>query len=376
MTKILFTGGVTGGHFYPIIAVAQSIHDIVREEKLLNPKLYFFGPEKYDERALFEQEIQFKQIPTGKLRLQFSIKNILDMFKVGFGVIKAIWEVFKVYPDVVFAKGGSGSFPTLMAARILRIPVVIHESDSVPGRVNLWAGKFAQAIAISYPEVSNQFPDGKTAHTGNPIRKELVHPEREGAHEFLKLEKDVPVILILGGSQGAQRVNDTILRSLPRLVEKYQVIHQVGDKNITSVTQLADMELKSSKHKDRYKPFPFLNVLAMRMSAGVADIIITRAGSTIFEIALWGIPSIIVPIPPQTSRDQRSNAFAYAHSGAAVVIEEANFDDDILISQLDRILGSSDKLDSMSKAAKGFARDDASRKIAMKVLEIALEHEK
>ncbi len=376
MIKILFTGGGTGGHFYPIIAVAQSVHDIVDEDKLIEPKLYFLGPSEYDERALFEQEIIFQQIPSGKLRLYFSVKNITDMLKVGFGVLVAIWKVFRIYPDVVFAKGGYGSFPVLFAARLFRIPVVIHESDSVPGRVNLWAGKFAKGVAISYPEVADQFPKETVVYTGNPIRKELIRPEREGAHEFLKLEKNIPVVLILGGSQGAEKINDIILLSLSRLVEKYQIIHQTGNANFESVKQLSEVELTDNKYKDRYKPFPFLNTLAMRMSAGIADVIVTRSGSSIFEIASWGVPSIMVPIPQTISRDQRSNAFAYAHTGAAVVIEEANFNDDILISQIDRILTSPDRAKTMSEAAKGFAKTDAAKKIARKLIDIALSHQK
>jgi len=373
--KIGFTGGGTGGHFYPIIAVAQAVHTIVDERRLIEPELSYFGPSEYDERALFEEGLEYYQIPAGKLRLYFSVKNILDMIKTGLGIIKALTTLFSVFPDVIFSKGGYASFPVLVAARLFKIPIVIHESDTIPGRVNLWAAKFARAIAISYPEASSYFPKDKVALTGNPIRKELIQPEKSGAHEFLKLEKNIPVILVLGGSQGAEKINDALLDSLARLVEDYQVIHQTGEANFESVKTIANLELKESSHKDRYKPFPFLNTLAMRMSAGVADLVITRAGSTIFEIAAWGIPSIVVPIPQTISRDQRSNAFAYAHSGASVVIEEANLDDDILLSQLSRILGSSEKKEHMRNSAQEFAKKDAAYKIAKKLIDIALEHE-
>jgi len=212
--------------------------------------------------------------------------------------------------------------------------------------------------------------------TGNPIRTELLKPEYSGAHEFLKLEKDIPVILVIGGSQGALNINEVMIKTVPRLIDKYQIIHQTGEEHYESIVQIMNSELANNPNRDRYKIFPFLNNLAMRMSAGVSDLIISRAGSSIFEIALWGIPSIIIPIPQTISRDQRTNAFSYAETGAAVVIEEANLDDDILISQISNIMESKDKIDNMKKSAIAFARKDASEKIAKKVLAIALEHQK
>ena len=150
--KIVFTGGGTGGHFYPIIAVAEEINNIVRERKLLAPQLYYLAPKKYDARALYENNINFRKSPAGKKRRYFSIWNFFDMFKTIFGVIKTTFQLFAIYPDVVFSKGGYASFPTLFAAKLLRIPVIIHESDAVPGKVSLWSGKFAIKIAVSYPE--------------------------------------------------------------------------------------------------------------------------------------------------------------------------------------------------------------------------------
>tara|TARA_B100002003_G_scaffold172212_1_gene160178 strand:+ start:41657 stop:42784 length:1128 start_codon:yes stop_codon:yes gene_type:complete len=373
--KIVLTGGGTGGHFYPIISVAKSIREISKELKLLEPKIYFFGPEPYDERALFDNSIIFKRNTAGKKRIYFSPRNFVDIFKTGWGILTALWKIFLIFPDIVFAKGGYASFPVLVAAKFFRIPVIIHESDSVPGRVNLWAGKFAKRIAISFPEVADKFPKGKVALTGNPIRKELVNPSPEGAREYLNLETSAPTILILGGSQGAQAINDVILSSLNDLVEKYQIIHQTGKKNIEYVNSTAQVVLSQNKLKSRYRAFDYLNVLAMKMSAGVADIVISRAGSSIFEIASWGIPSILIPIPENISRDQRSNAFAYSSTGAAVVIEEKNLSSHLLLSEIDRILSNENTRNIMSEAAKKFAQNDAGKRIAKEILNISLEHE-
>ncbi|OGC88857.1 hypothetical protein A2419_02405 [Candidatus Adlerbacteria bacterium RIFOXYC1_FULL_48_26] len=374
--KILFTGGVTGGHFYPIIAVAEALHDKVREEKILDPKLYFASPNPYDKEMLVANDITFVPTSAGKLRRYFSILNFFDYFKTAWGITESVLRTFFLYPDVVFGKGGYGSFPTLLAARLFRIPVVIHESDAAPGRVNMWAGKFATKIAISYPEAAEYFPKDKVAFTGNPVRKSLMLPAREGMHEFLKLERDVPVIYVTGGSQGAEAVNEAILAALPELVEKYQIIHQAGDLNIKEVTQRARVALVDSVHKDRYKPYAYLNDQALRMTAGVAQLVISRAGSTIFEIALWGIPSIIIPIPEPISHDQKKNAFAYARSGAATVIEQTNLTPHLLASEITRILSNTQLHASMGTAARGFARADSAGLVADALLNIGLSHER
>lgn len=377
--KILFTGGGSGGHFYPIIAVAEAIQELVRERRLLEPTLYFAAPDPYDKKVLFDQHIQFVQISAGKTRRYFSLLNVVDIFKIGWGIITATIRLLFIFPDVVFGKGGYGSFPTLFAARILGIPVIIHESDSTPGRVNAWAGKFAKKIAISFPEAAEHFKNKEVpiALTGVPVRKELMTVAREGGREFLKLESQTPILLILGGSQGAETINEVVLDALPRLVDEYQIIHQTGVDNLESVKQTADVLLTGNDRAGRYRPFGYLDVLALRMAAGAADLVITRAGATtIFETAIWGKPSILIPIPQKISHDQHKNAFAYARSGAGTVIEQENLTPSILVSEIARLIQNQPLRSKMSEAAKAFAEPDAARKIAREILDVALEHEK
>ncbi|HEY4517633.1 MAG TPA: undecaprenyldiphospho-muramoylpentapeptide beta-N-acetylglucosaminyltransferase [Candidatus Paceibacterota bacterium] len=374
--KILFTGGGSGGHFYPIIAVAEEINRLIEERHLLKASLYYLGPSSYDERALFENNIEFRASPAGKLRRYFSLLNITDLFKTSFGVLKALFEVWSIYPDVIFSKGGYASFPTVLAAKLLKIPLIIHESDSVPGKVNAWAGKFARRIAISYPEAASYFPSEKTALVGNPVRRMLQTTAHEGAYEFLKLSTTLPVILILGGSQGAEKLNDVLLGALPELVERYQVIHQTGEKLFVDVERTYHVVLEKSPHADRYKVFPYLNELALRMSAGAASLVVSRAGSgAIFEIAGWGVPSIIIPLPTPVSHDQEKNAFTYARSGAGIVIAQGNLTSHLLVSEIDRLIGNPTLREQMSLAAKHFAKPDAARKIAEAIIDIGLKHE-
>jgi UDP-N-acetylglucosamine--N-acetylmuramyl-(pentapeptide) pyrophosphoryl-undecaprenol N-acetylglucosamine transferase len=374
--KIIFTGGGSGGHFYPIIAVAEEINNLAKENKIIGLQMYYFSTTPYNEGLLFENNITFKQISTGKLRVYFSILNFFDLFKTFFGVIKAIWEVFKIYPDVVFSKGGYASFPTVFAARFLRIPVILHESDSVPGRVNAWTGKFAKKIAVSYLESAEYFPKDRISHTGNPVRKEIMTPLVVGAEEFLNLDSKIPTVFVLGGSQGAQIINDLIIDSLAILLPKYQIIHQTGKANFEVVKETARVVLLDNKYKERYKPFDYLNVLATRMSAGIASLVISRAGSTIFEIALWGKPSIIIPITNSNGDHQRINAYSYARAGACEVIEEKNMTPNILAREIDRILTNESVRNSMIESTKNFSYKDSARKIAVEILNILVEHSK
>lgn len=377
--KIVFTGGGTGGHFYPIIAVAEEIHEIVQSEKLLEPELYYIGPNVLDYEALTEQNITWKPSSAGKMRRYFSIRNILDVVKVTIGVIQSTIQLFFLYPDVVFSKGGYAAFPTTFAARLLRIPVIIHESDAHPGRANVIAARWAKAIAISFPGVAEYFKgidQSKFALVGNPIRRVLFRPAREGAHAYLNLKEDVPTILILGGSQGAQAINSVVLDALPQLLEKYQVIHQTGTDNIEHVRSIANVSLRDNPNKERYRPFGFLNTLAMRMAAGISSVIVARAGAgSIFETAAWGIPAIMIPLPEEISHDQTKNAFAYAGEGAAIVMKQKNLTKNILVAEIDRIMESPEIQAEMTEAAQRFAQPDAAKKIARMIINTALKHE-
>src|SRR3990167_7595438 len=150
--KILLAGGGTGGHFYPVIAVARALKDAAERERLVSLDLSYMSDAPYDARLLKEEEIKFIKVPAGKICRYFSVLNFFDVFKTAWGVLRAIFKIYADFPDVIFAKGGYASFPALAAAKFFIIPLVIHESDLVPGRVSRWASKFAARIAISFPE--------------------------------------------------------------------------------------------------------------------------------------------------------------------------------------------------------------------------------
>ncbi|HET9641653.1 MAG TPA: UDP-N-acetylglucosamine--N-acetylmuramyl-(pentapeptide) pyrophosphoryl-undecaprenol N-acetylglucosamine transferase [Candidatus Paceibacterota bacterium] len=376
---IAFTGGGSGGHFYPIIAIAEAIQDLVREEHLVAPTLYYLAPDPFDEKALFDNGIMYKRIPAGKLRRYASIRNVSDLFVTFIGLLTALVALFRLYPDVVVSKGGYGSVPTVIAARLLGIPIIIHESDAHPGRANLMAASFAAKIAIAFDGAAQFFPEkvrGKIARTGIPVRKALMRVEPEGARQYLKLDPNIPTVLIIGGSQGAQKINETVLSALPDLVSFANVIHQTGRANLKSVEAVAQVELSKHPNASRYHPADYLTEVSLQRAAGVADVIVSRAGAnSIAEIGLWKKPAIIIPIPESVSHDQRKNAYAYAATGAAVVIEEENLAPHLLVSEIKRIVTDQDVASKMGASAAGFTDPDAARILAREVLGIALSHE-
>lgn len=373
--KILLTSG-PGGHFYPMIAIAEKLNDLAVEEKIVDLQLFYISDSAYDQRALDDNHITFYKLKTGKQRVYFSLLNIFDVFKTFFAVLRALLMVYKIFPDVVFSKGGYSAVPVTIAARILGIPLVIHESDSVPGRANKMAGKWAKRIAISYEEAVEYFPKDRTAFVGHIVRHEVREPLKDGAFEYLKLQSSLPVIFVVGGSQGAKLINEALINALPELLSKYQIIHQVGVKNFEEVKGVTDIVLKDNEYKKNYYPYPYLNKLAIRMSAGVSSLVISRAGAGfIGEIASWGIPSIIIPITNSNGDHQRNNAFNYARTGACTVIEEANLQPHVLTSEIHRILEDADLQARMKEATKKFVFPDAEEKVAREIINIAFTHE-
>ncbi len=376
---IAFTGGGTGGHFYPLIAIAEAVNDLVREKRLVPPKLYYFAPDSFDQKALFENGLIFISIPAGKRRRYASFQNFTDLFITLAGTMKALFMLFRLYPDVVVSKGGYGSVPTVIAARLLRIPIIIHESDAKPGRANLLAAPWAERIAISFDSAAQYFPEkvrDKIARTGIPIRKALAHLETEGAQQYLGLERELPTILILGGSQGAARINEVVLSSLTNLVALANIIHQTGHAHIKNVEAVAQVVLAGSPHASRYHPINYLSQTSLQRTAGVATLVVSRAGAnSIAEISLWKRPAILIPIPEVISHDQRSNAYAYARTGAAIVLEEENLTPHLLVSEIQRVINDPELEKRMSASAEGFTDPDAARVLADEVLSIALTHE-
>ncbi len=372
--RIVLVGGGTGGHFYPLMAVAEAVRERDQGEGR-ETELFYMGPDAYSVESLSALNIKLVRCPAGKKRNYFSLLNYLDGFKTLYGVMVAFVKLLKLYPDVVFSKGGYTSVPITIAASLLRIPVVIHESDAVPGRANKLAARFARIIGIAHAEVADFFPKEKVINVGMPIRRAFMQPINN-PHAVLGISKDRPVILVTGGSSGAERLNNFVLAALSKLLATYTVVHQVGDNNVQKVSSAATSLFTDQSALSHYYLFGHLPQEKFAAAFQAADLIVTRAGSTtLFEIALNKKPAILVPIPEEISRDQRSNAYAYARITGATVLEEHNLSDDILVAEINRILGDRESYERMVEGTKALTSDQAAYKLADILIEIGHSHE-
>ena len=368
--RIGLVGGGTGGHFYPLIAIAEIIE--AHPEK---PELFYFGPSPYKPELLERHNIQYVYCPAGKLRRYFSVQNVLDFFRTIRGVFSALGKLYYYYPDVIFSKGGYTSIPILIAARLLRIPVVIHESDVRPGRANKFATSFARYIGISWPEAAEHFPEDKTALTGIPIRQSLLQQSSDAAAQ-LGIPQDLPLIFVTGGSSGAERINLFVLNALHELLPYVRIFHQTGDANEEYVKKSArELLAEQPDLLNRYYVAGHTDGATVAALLDASTLVISRAGSTsLFEIALHKKPSIVVPIPEEISHDQRANAYAYARTGAALVIEEHNLTTNLLRTELFNIIQDTAQYQKMQRATSSITTGEAAQIISDTLISIGHEH--
>jgi UDP-N-acetylglucosamine--N-acetylmuramyl-(pentapeptide) pyrophosphoryl-undecaprenol N-acetylglucosamine transferase len=372
--KIGFTGGGTGGHSYPLIAIIEQVHSLAEEEKIEGVSLYYFSDKPFPEEVMKKHQLTFVSVQSGKLRVYTSFKNIIDGIKTFFSLFSTFFKLFRIYPDVIISKGGYVSFPVLVGAWLLGIPTIIHESDTVPGRVNIWAGKKATRIAINFPEAVEYFQKEKVSLTGHPIRRSISVPAQSGGAAYFGLTPNVPTIGVWGGSQGSSAINTLVVDLLPTLLPNFQIIHQTGDISYEQVLHDAEILLSTNEYKKRYIVFPSLNDEQLKMFAGAVDIVISRSGSSIFEIAAWGKPSILIPYPIAHGDHQRKNAYYFARAGAALVLEEENLTPSILKNEIDVLFSNKELYALMSKKVHALYSPDAARMIATEAIALAQNH--
>ena len=378
MIRIVLTGGGTGGHLFPLVAVARKIVELARTGDYGEAEIYYLGPGLFLESSLEREEINFHYtvLITGKWRRYVSFKNFIDLFKISIGFIQALWKVWKIMPDVIFSKGGYGSVATVLAGWLYQIPTILHESDSAPGFANRLLAPFATFIAVSFNEAAQYFPSNKTYFTGEAIRDAFFAPPKpEKEHALLHLTTKKPIILILGGSQGAQKINNIILDILPNLLEMVEVIHQTGDENNNSVFNESRVVLEGVTGAEliSYHPVNFLVEPEYVAAMHSADIVISRSGAgSIFEIAASGRASILIPITDSPNDHARRNAYIFKDDGRAEIIEEANLTPNLMLSVIASILNNPEKKKKMEQRARAFATPEAAKLIAQALLNLIL----
>jgi UDP-N-acetylglucosamine--N-acetylmuramyl-(pentapeptide) pyrophosphoryl-undecaprenol N-acetylglucosamine transferase len=342
MVNIAFTGGGTGGHIYPGLAVIAGIRTRLGPSSC---RIFWIGSGKGMDRSLVEGfSVEFFGIPSGRLRRYFSLKTIPDVWRVIAGFFAARKILKKQKPDLLFSKGGFVSVPPCAAAASLGIPVFTHESDFTPGlatKINIrfvsrTGGRIFTAFAETAAFLPLAFRD-RVFSCGNPVRTEFRKNRTDAAlrgRAFLGLSSDDRILLVLGGSQGAQEVNDLITESLSELVKWYTVVHQTGPKNT------------GGQRAGRYIPFPYIKD-EMPDVLAAAELVVGRSGAgTVWESAACGKPMVLIPLSGSGTRgDQVDNARFFEKKGAAVVL-----------------LGKDVNAASLSKEIASIAQDEAKRK--------------
>lgn len=370
--KILFTGGGTGGHIFPLVAVLKEIKKISSKEPI---EFYYIGPKDNFQNYLFREGVKIKNINAGKVRRYFGVKssfqNLTDvLFRIPVGTFQAFWHIFSLNPDLILSKGGFGSVPAVIAGWILRVPIFLQESDISAGAANRFLSKLSVEIFTAFPVgKTTGIPAKKMISTGNPIRTKLLEANKEEAKKALKLVGEKPVILILGGSQGAQRINDKILEILPKFLKDFEIIHQCGSKNFNEIKNEVKVILPEELQK-YYHLYPFLDSKTLANAYAAADAVVSRAGAgAIFEIAALGLPSILIPLPESARKHQLKNAYCYAETGSSIIIEETNFMPHFFLGKLKNLFSNPEKIKEMSYQAKAFSRPKAAQIIAEYIIE-------
>lgn len=368
----MFVGGGSGGHFYPLIAVGEAIR--AQYNNTLPPELYYTGPEVYNQAELDRLNIKYVYCPAGKMRRYFSIANGVDIFRTLAGIFVMWYKLFVIYPDVIFSKGSYTSVPVLLMARFYRIPVVIHESDSKPGRANILAKSFAQYIGVTYPDSMKFFPPDKTKCIGIPVRQ-AISTSYPDPFAVLDIPRDLPLIYVTGGSLGAERLNALVLQSLQYLLPEFRIFHQTGTAQEAAIIQTSQALIEDKNLLSRYYVKGSLPGEAVSALLDASSLVISRAGSTtLYEIALHRKPSIVVPIPEEVSHDQRTNAYSYARQGGASVMEEGNLTSNLLVAEIRSIMNDPAKYARMQQGTEHFATGTAAMTLANVLYDIGIKH--
>lgn len=335
--KIVLTGGGTAGHCYPNLALVPTL-------KERGYDITYIGSYEGIEKGIVEEAgIRYYGIATGKLRRYFDLKNLTDPFRVIKGFGEALHILRVISPDVVFSKGGFVSVPVVKAAAMLRIPVIIHESDMTPGLANKLCYGSAKKICCSFKDTLDGIPADKGLFTGSPIRASLLTGDASRARAFVNMrEDDRPYLMVIGGSQGAQHVNEAIRAALPQLAERYNVIHLCGkgklDHTLNRLAGYMQYEYISEELADLY---------------ALADIVVSRAGSNaIFELLALRKPNLLIPLGTGGSRgDQILNAGAFEEAGYSRVLLEEDMDTEALINAIHEVYDNRDSYIAAMKDA-------------------------
>ena len=370
--KILVSGGGTGGHIYPALAVASLL------EKQYQAEVLYLGSDDGLENELAPAAgFPLAVIKAGKLQRYVSWSTVTGVARVPVGITQAVGIIRKFRPDVVFTSGGYVAVPAGLAARLNGVPLLMHQQDVPPNLSNRLIAPLATRITVAFADSLPYFPARKTLQLGNPVRQEILDMRQvspQQARRQLELDAELPLLLVTGGSQGARHLNQVVCRTLPDLLPYCQVLHISGKLLLQETRELSEQAMSEldAGMRQRYRLVPYLNE-EMPVALQAAELVLCRSGAaTLSELAVLSKPSILVPLPPAIgSSPQEANAGMFGRSGAAQVIKDTDLKLELLVDRVKSIFTSNTLLQSMAEAVGTFARPDATQDIVAEVMRIA-----
>lgn len=360
--KVMISGGGTGGHIYPALA-------LIRTMKAKHPDIEFLyiGTKHGLEAKLVPREnISFHAIQIMGFKRSLSLSNIKTVLLF----FKGLWESKKILhqfqPDIVIGTGGYVCGPVVYAAAKKRIPTIIHEQNSIPGLTNTFLSRYVDKVAICFEHVRDFFPSHKAVLTGNPRATEVMGKWNKNILSTFQLKNDVPTVLIFGGSRGAKPINNAVINGLAVWKEKpYQILYVTGEAHFSQV----EKELSIIGTASNIKVVPFIYEMPQILQA--VDLVVSRAGATtLAEITAVGIPSILIPSPYVTNNHQEKNAHMLVEKGASEMLLEEALTSEKLVEKIDLIMLNEHKRKTMTKSAKAIGIPDAADRLFSLMMEI------
>ena len=354
--RVILSGGGTGGHIYPAVSIGKEI-----EKQYNDAEILFIGTEKGLESNIVPEEgFNLMKIKVRGFERKLSFGNIVAV-KESFTSLFRVSRIIKDFkPDIVIGTGGYVCGSVLLAAALMGVPTLIHEQNAFPGVTNKILARFVDVIAVNFPEAKKYFPENKKVIvTGNPIRSDMLSISKEEGLKEFGFFKELPVVLVVGGSRGAKKLNESVLLLAKQCVSKksFQMLHMTGKTQYDDIIKLYSSE-GIAMDTGYLKVMPYLHNMPYALAA--CDIVISRCGaSTLSEITALGKPSILVPYPYATDNHQEYNGRALEKNGAAIVILERDLNADILYAEVADFLNKKEKVNQMKLKSKELGRSDA-----------------
>lgn len=369
--RILISGGGTGGHIYPALAVARELRDSYGAE------LLYIGDRNGLETEIVPRAgIPFDAISAGKLRRYLSARTFSDLGRVPLGMMQALGHVRRFKPHAAFTSGGYVSVPAGIAARVNGVPLLMHQQDVPPNLANRLLTPAATRISVSFPDSLRYFPARRTSLAGNPVRDEILRLAGAGSAAYkpqFGFVPTLPVVLVTGGSQGARHINQVVAQALPALLPHCQVLHISGRLTFDETRTAADQQLATAPDlRARYQLYPYLDA-EMPAALAACDVVLCRSGAaTLAELAIVGRPSVLIPLPPGfTGSPQAVNAEMFCRAGAAVMALDRDLTAERLQSLLLPLLADAARRAAMGDAARALGHPNAAADLARTVAELA-----